>query len=146
MLYYPASASKPVRVQGAFVSDGEVEKIVDFVKSNGVATYNEDILEEIEKSNKSDGQKEQEAEEDDMDPLLMDAIETVVEIGQASTSFIQRRFKVGYARAGRIIDQMEARGIISGYEGSKPRQVLITMDRWNELKMAKPPAEATEEE
>ena len=76
----------------------------------------------------------------------MDAIETVVEIGQASTSFIQRRFKVGYARAGRIIDQMEARGIISGYEGSKPRQVLITMDRWNELKMAKPPAEATEEE
>ena len=146
MLYYPASASKPVRVQGAFVSDGEVEKVVDFVKSNGVATYNEDILEEIEKSNKSDGQKEQEAEEDDMDPLLMDAIETVVEIGQASTSFIQRRFKVGYARAGRIIDQMEARGIISGYEGSKPRQVLITMERWNELKMTKPPAEAETEE
>ena len=145
MLYYPASASKPVRVQGAFVSDGEVEKIVDFIKSNGVATYNEDILEEIEKSNKSDGQKEQEAEEDDMDPLLMDAIETVVEIGQASTSFIQRRFKVGYARAGRIIDQMEARGIISGYEGSKPRQVLITMERWNELKMTKPPVETTEE-
>ena len=146
MLYYPASASKPVRVQGAFVSDGEVEKVVDFVKSNGVATYNEDILEEIEKSNKSDGQKEQEAEEDDMDPLLMDAIETVVEIGQASTSFIQRRFKVGYARAGRIIDQMEARGIISGYEGSKPRQVLITMERWNELKMATPPTESTDGE
>ena len=146
MLYYPASASKPVRVQGAFVSDGEVEKVVDFVKSNGVATYNEDILEEIEKSNKSDGQKEQEAEEDDMDPLLMDAIETVVEIGQASTSFIQRRFKVGYARAGRIIDQMEARGIISGYEGSKPRQVLITMERWNELKMATPPAESADGE
>ena len=146
MLYYPASASKPVRVQGAFVSDGEVEKVVDFVKSNGVATYNEDILEEIEKSNKSDGQKEQEAEEDDMDPLLMDAIETVVEIGQASTSFIQRRFKVGYARAGRIIDQMEARGIISGYEGSKPRQVLITMERWNELKMATPPAESSDGE
>ena len=135
MLYYPASASKPVRVQGAFVSDGEVEKIVDFVKSNGVATYNEDILEEIEKSNKSDGQKEQEAEEDDMDPLLMEAIETVVEIGQASTSFIQRRFKVGYARAGRIIDQMEARGIISGYEGSKPRQFLMYKERWQELNM-----------
>jgi len=139
MLYYPASASKPIRVQGAFVSDGEVEKVVDFIKSNGVATYNEDILEEIEKSNKSEGQIEQENEEDDMDPLLMDAIETVVEIGQASTSFIQRRFKVGYARAGRIIDQMEARGIISGYEGSKPRQVLITMERWNELKMTTPP-------
>ncbi len=146
MLYYPASASKPVRVQGAFVSDGEVEKVVDFVKSNGVATYNEDILEEIEKSNKSDGQKEQEAEEDDMDPFLMDAIELAVETGQASTSFIQRRFKVGYARAGRIIDQMEARGIISGYEGSKPRRALITMERWNELKMAQPPVETGTEE
>ncbi len=138
MLFYPASASKPTRVQGAFVSDSEVEKIVDFIKSNGVATYNEDILEEIERSNKSDGQLEKEAEEDDTDPLLMDAIDTVVEIGQASTSFIQRRFKVGYARAGRIIDQMEARGIISGYEGSKPRQVLITKERLDELKMAKP--------
>lgn len=137
MLFYPASASKPVRVQGAFVSDGEVEKIVDFIKSNGVATYNEDILEEIEKSNKSDGQIEKDAEEDDTDPLLMEAIETVVEIGQASTSFIQRRFKVGYARAGRIIDQMEARGIISGHEGSKPRQVLITLEKLNELKMGK---------
>lgn len=144
MLFYPASASKPVRVQGAFVSDGEVEKIVDFVKSNGVATYNEDILEEIEKSNKSEGQMEKEAEDDDTDPLLMDAIDTVVEIGQASTSFIQRRFKVGYARAGRIIDQMEARGIISGYEGSKPRQVLITLERLNELKMGTNPAENSE--
>lgn len=144
MLFYPVGASKPVRVQGAFVSDGEVEKIVDFVKSNGVATYNEDILEEIEKSNKSEGQVEKDAEEDDTDPLLMEAIDTCVELGQASTSFIQRRFKVGYARAGRIIDQMEARGIISGYEGSKPRQVLITMERLNELKMAKPPAENTE--
>ena len=67
----------------------------------------------------------------------MEAIDTVVEVGQASTSFIQRRFKVGYARAGRIIDQMEARGIISGYEGSKPRQVLITKERLAELKMEK---------
>ena len=141
MLFYPASASKPIRVQGAFVSDGEVEKIVDFVKSNGTATYNEDILEEIDKNNKSDKQKEEETDDDDTDPLLMDAIDTVVEIGQASTSFIQRRFKVGYARAGRIIDQMEARGIISGYEGSKPRQVLITLEKLNELKMAKPAQE-----
>ncbi len=145
MLFYPASASKPVRVQGAFVSDGEVEKIVDFIKSNGVATYNEDILEEIEKSNKSEGQMEQDAEDDDTDPLLMDAIDTVVEIGQASTSFIQRRFKVGYARAGRIIDQMEARGIISGYEGSKPRQVLITLEKLNELKMGTQPAKENNE-
>ena len=145
MLFYPVGASKPTRVQGAFVSDNEVEKIVDFVKSNGVATYNEDILEEIEKSNKSEGQIEKEAEEDDTDPLLMEAIDTVVEIGQASTSFIQRRFKVGYARAGRIIDQMEARGIISGYEGSKPRQVLITKERLEELKMSQEPS-GTEEE
>ena len=141
MLYYPASASKPVRVQGAFVSDGEVEKVVGFIKSNGVANYNEDILEEIERSNKSEGQIEQENEDDDTDPFLMDAIETVIEVGTASTSFIQRRFKVGYARAGRIIDQMEARGIISGYEGSKPRQVLITKERWQELNMANPPAD-----
>ena len=142
-----ASASKPIRVQGAFVSDGEVEKIVDFVKSNGTATYNEDILEEIDKNNKSDKQKDDEKDDDDdTDPLLMEAIDTVVEIGQASTSFIQRRFKVGYARAGRIIDQMEARGIISGYEGSKPRQVLITLEKLKELKMAKPASGESNEE
>ena len=80
-------------------------------------------------------------EDDDTDEFLMDAIETVVETGQASTSFIQRRFKVGYARAGRIMDQMEARGIISGYEGSKPRQVLMTKERWQELKTSTPPSE-----
>ena len=114
----------------------EVEKIVDFVKSNGVATYNEDILEEIEKSNKSEGQIEQESEDDDADPFLQEAINTVVETGQASTSFIQRRFKVGYARAGRIIDQMEERGVISGYQGSKPREVLWTMEKLAELSMS----------
>ncbi len=140
MLFYPIGASKPIRVQGAFVSDKEVEKIVDFIKSNGEVTYNEDILESIEKANSSDREIDaSKDEEDDTDPFLMDAIETVIDIGQASTSFIQRRFKVGYARAGRIIDQMEARGIISGYEGSKPRQVLITKERWEELKMAQPP-------
>ena len=138
MLFFPAGSPKPSRVQGAFVSDEEVEKIVSFIKSNGEATYNEDILESIENSNKSD--KELAAEQgeddgDDTDPFLMEAIETVVETGQASTSFIQRRFKVGYARAGRIIDQMEERGVISGYQGSKPRQVLMTMERWQELKM-----------
>ena len=137
MLFYPSGSPKPSRVQGAFVSDEEVEKIVSFVKSNGEATYSEDILESIENSNKSD--KELAAEtgdpDDDTDPFLMEAIETVVETGQASTSFIQRRFKVGYARAGRIIDQMEERGVISGYQGSKPRQVLMTMERWQELKM-----------
>ena len=138
MLFYPSGAPKPVRVQGAFVSDEEVEKIVSFVKSNGVATYNDDILDSIENSNKTDKELADEAAagEDDTDPLLRDAIDVVVETGQASTSFIQRRFKVGYARAGRIIDQMEERGIISGYQGSKPRQVLMTLERLQELNMS----------
>ena len=133
MLFYPAGAAKPTRVQGAFISDKEVEKVVDFVKANGEATYNDDILEQIEKANSTDKEIE-EQENDDTDPLLMEAIEVVVETGQASTSFIQRRFKVGYARAGRIIDQMEERGIISGFQGSKPREVLMSKERWQELK------------
>ena len=137
MLFFPSGAPKPSRVQGAFVSDDEVEKIVDFVKSNGTATYSEDILETIENSNKTDKELAQEqATDDETDPFLMEAIQTVVETGQASTSFIQRRFKVGYARAGRIIDQMEERGVISGYQGSKPREVLMTLERLNELKMS----------
>ncbi len=139
MLFYPAGAPKPVRIQGAFVSDNEVEKIVDFVKTEGEPKYNEDIIESIENANKSDREMVEEASEDDTDPFLMDAIEVVVETGQASTSFIQRRFKVGYARAGRIIDQMEERGIISGYQGSKPREVLMSKERWQELKMGTTP-------
>ena len=136
MLFYPSGAPKPVRVQGAFVSDDEVEKIVSFVKSNGTATYNEDILETIENGNKADKEISQDQDpDDDTDPFLMDAIDVVVETGQASTSFIQRRFKVGYARAGRIIDQMEERGVISGYQGSKPRQVLMSLENLQELKM-----------
>ena len=137
MLFFPAGAPKPIRVQGAFVSDEEVEKIVGFIKQNGTANYSEDILETIENNNKTEKELIQEqAEDDDTDPFLMDAIDAVVEQGQASTSFIQRRFKVGYARAGRIIDQMEERGIISGYQGSKPREVLITKERLEELKMS----------
>ena len=136
MLFYPIGASKPVRVQGAFVSDSEVEKIVDFIKSStGETKYNDDIIEQIENANKSDREIEEDKEDDDCDEYLMEAIDMVVEIGQASASFIQRRFKVGYARAGRIIDQMEARGIISEYEGSKPRKVLITKEQWQEQKM-----------
>ena len=139
MLFSPVGVSKPMRIQGAYISDKEVEKIVDFLKSNGETTYSEDILEKIE--NNATPDKEIKDEDDDTDQFLMDAIETVIETGQASTSFIQRRFKVGYARAGRIMDQMEARGIISGYEGSKPRQVLMTKERWQELKTATPPEE-----
>jgi S-DNA-T family DNA segregation ATPase FtsK/SpoIIIE len=145
MLFYPSGAPKPTRVQGAFISDKEVEKIVDFIKANGEVVYNEDIIEQIENANKTDKELETEGGPDDdgTDPLLMEAIDTVVETRQASTSFIQRRFKVGYARAGRIIDQMEERGIISGYQGSKPREVLMPKERWQELKMA--PMDQTEE-
>ena len=146
MLFFPTGFPKPVRVQGAFVSDEEVEKIVGFVKKNGTANYSEDILETIENSNKTEKELAQEqAEDDETDPFLMDAIEAVIEQGTASTSFIQRRFKVGYARAGRIIDQMEERGIISGYQGSKPREVLMPKERWEELKMGTTPQEEVEE-
>ena len=146
MLFFPTGFPKPVRVQGAFVSDEEVEKIVGFVKQNGTANYSEDILETIENNNKTEKELMQEqAEDDETDPFLMDAIDAVVEQGTASTSFIQRRFKVGYARAGRIIDQMEERGIISGYQGSKPREVLMPKERWEELKMGTPPQEEVEE-
>ena len=136
MLFYPAGAPKPTRIQGAFISDKEVEKIVDFIKNNGEATYNDEILQQIENSNSTDKEIDSQDEDDNTDPLLMEAIDVVVETGQASTSFIQRRFKVGYARAGRIIDQMEERGIISGFQGSKPREVLMTKERWEELKMS----------
>ena len=135
MLYFPSGAPKPTRIQGAFISDKEVEKIVDFLKANGETTYRDDITEYIENANTTDQEKSLENidNDDETDPLLGEAIETVIETGQASTSFIQRRFKVGYARAGRIIDQMEERGIISGYQGSKPREVLMTKERWQEL-------------
>ncbi len=136
MLFYPSGAPKPVRIQGAFISDKEVEKVVDFIKNNGEATYNDEIIKQIENANSTDKELDASDENDNTDELLMDAIDVVVETGQASTSFIQRRFKVGYARAGRIIDQMEERGIISGFQGSKPREVLISKERWEELKMS----------
>ena len=145
MLFSPVGSQKPQRIQGAFISDAEVEKIVDFLKAGREVTYNSDIIEKIEKNNSTDKELAEDPD-DDTDEFLMDAIDIVVETGQASTSFIQRRFKVGYARAGRIMDQMEARGIISGYEGSKPRQVLITKEQLEELKMAKPPATGATEE
>ena len=145
MLFFPTGVLKPIRIQGAFVSDSEVEKIVSFLKENGGPTYSEDVLEKIERVNSTDKELD-EQDDDETDPFLMEAIDTVVDLGQASASFIQRRFKVGYARAGRIIDQMEARGIISGYEGSKPRQVLVSKEQWQELKMAKPVGPETESE
>ena len=137
MLFSMSGGQKPVRVQCAYISDSEVEHIVEFLKANGGPTYSEDVLEKIERANSTDKEIE-ENDDDDTDPFLAEAIEAVIDLGQVSASFMQRRFKVGYARAGRIIDQMEARGIISGYEGSKPRQILMPKERWEELKMAKP--------
>ena len=139
MLFAMSGGQKKQRVQCAYISDSEVESIVEFLKANGGATYSEDVLEKIEKANSTDKEIDENLD-DDTDPFLMDAIEEVIEMGQASASYIQRKFKVGYARAARIIDQMEERGIISGYEGSKPRKVLMPKERWEELKMATPPA------
>ena len=143
MLFYPSGTIKPQRVQGAFISDSEVEKIVTFLKNNGGPTYSDDIIEKIEKANTTD-QELDNSEDDDTDEFLMDAIDMAVDMGQISASGLQRRFKIGYTRAGRIIDQMEARGIISGYEGSKPRKTLMPKERWEELKMAKPPVASEE--
>ena len=137
-------ANIPSRIAFAVSSQVDSRTILDSVGAEKLLgkgdmlffPYSEDILESIEKNYKTDKEIAQEADADDeTDPFLMDAIETVVETGQASTSFIQRRFKVGYARAGRIIDQMEERGIISGYQGSKPREVLMSKERLEELKM-----------
>lgn len=136
MLFYPSGAPKPTRIQGAFVSDKEVENIVKFIKKDGDMIYDTNIIEKIEKANEPEKVDSANNEDDTVDPLLDEAIAIVCETQQASTSFIQRKFKVGYARAGRIIDQMEERGIISGYQGSKPREVLMSKERWQELSMA----------
>lgn len=131
MLLYPVGKAKPVRAQGANITDAEVEKVVEYVKSQGNAYYDDNIIEEI---NNEDSPFNNDS--GDNDELLPRAIEMVVEAGQASVSLIQRKFKVGYARAARIVDQMEARGIVGGFEGSKPRQILISKQQWQEMQMA----------
>ncbi len=139
MLFYPVGASKPQRVQGCFVTDSEVEAVVTYVKMEDAVVYNQAIVEEIdrhaatEKAGKNGNSNSGDEDEDDM---LPQAIECVVEAGQASTSQLQRRLKLGYARAARIIDQLEQKGIVGPFEGSKPRQVLISKDRWLEMKLS----------
>ncbi|KJS82787.1 MAG: hypothetical protein JM58_13960 [Peptococcaceae bacterium BICA1-8] len=126
MLFYPTGLPKPIRLQGVFVSDKEVEEVVDFLKQQEKPEYNEEIVNnqvEIEKPK---------LEEDD-DELIPEVAKLFIENGQASISLIQRRFRVGYNRAARIIDLMEKKGIIGGYEGSKPRQVLITVEDYERL-------------
>ncbi|MBR2043737.1 MAG: DNA translocase FtsK [Clostridia bacterium] len=137
MLFNPVGASKPGRLQGCFVSDEEVERVVDFVKGNRPSEYSDEIQGEIERLAAAQKKGKGAAADDsdgnsDEDPMLLEAIKVVVEIGQASTSLLQRKLKLGYGRASRIIDQMEARGIIGPYEGAKPRQVLITAAEWME--------------
>jgi len=132
MLFYPVGEPKPIRVKGTFVSDKEVERVVEFIKTQGEVEYNNDLIDEISSLNSN----EEENDPGDNDSLLPQAIELVVEAGMASVSLIQRKFKVGYARAARIIDQMEARGIVGKFEGSKPRQVLISRQQWQELQMS----------
>ncbi len=127
MLFFPSNVSKPIRVQGAYVSDEEVNKVVDYLKSNSLAEYNDEVISTIENEVEIDDFNK------DMDELLPDAISLVVEEGQASISLLQRRLKIGYARAARIIDQMEERGIVGGYEGSKPRKVLISKEELDSL-------------
>ena len=140
MLFSPIGSSKPTRVQGCFVTDGEVERIIEFIKqSSQKMTYDEQILAEIDRhavsDNKKKGSKDDGGGFEDEDEMLPSAIEIVVETGQASTSMLQRKLKLGYARAARLMDAMEEKGIIGPFEGSKPRQVLITKERWIEMKM-----------
>ncbi len=139
MLFCPVGAPKPVRIQGCFVSDKEVEQVVEFVKRKDSAAYDEEIISEIEKNAAKEASGKGGGNEgggfDEEDDMLPAAIECVVEAGQASTSFLQRRLRLGYARAARIIDELEQRGIIGPMDGSKPRQVLMTRQQWIEMNL-----------
>ncbi len=141
MLYMPVGVQKPIRLQGCYVSDDEVERVTEFITQTFRAEYDESIMAEIERQAEivSSGDKnsapEDDSEGDDRDEKLDDAIEFVVTAGQASTSALQRHLKLGYGRAARIIDTMEKMGIVGPYEGSKPRQVLMTKQEWYERKL-----------
>ena len=137
MLFYPVGIQKPIRVQGAFISDKEVEHIVEFLKESQQTIYNDKIMSQIS-SGKSVLNKQS-----DKDDYYNDALELVIEKQKASASMIQRRFRVGYNRAARIVDQLHESGIVGGEEGSKPRKVLITKEEYEEMKNQ---ASATSEE
>ena len=136
MLFSPIGTGKPQRVQGCFVSDGEVEAVATYVKQHYVADYDQQVLEEIEKKAVQTGKKaatadpEPNADELDGDEMLPAAVEVILETGQASVSMLQRRLKLGYARAARIVDEMEEKGIVGPFQGSKPRSILITKEQW----------------
>jgi S-DNA-T family DNA segregation ATPase FtsK/SpoIIIE len=139
MLFSPVGSQKPKRIQGCFVSDSEIESIVGFIKKSQEADYSESIAEEIDRNAAEEKDKSGGADtaDGDTDPMMSEAIKCVVDNGQASTSLLQRRLRLGYARAGRLIDQMEQMGIVGPHEGSKPRQVLITYQQWLERNLQK---------
>ncbi len=149
MLFAPMGSQKPLRVQGCYVDDREIESIVNFVKKSKPSEYDQSVIEGIEKNAVAEKSKgdEDTADAKSTDPMMDEAIKCVVEAGQASTSLLQRRLRLGYARAGRLIDEMEQMGIVGPHEGSKPRQVLITYQQWLEMTMQKNDAanEDTEE-
>ncbi len=139
MLYAPLGQGKPKRVQGCFITDDEVQAVVDYIKKNTDASYDDDVMDQInqkaEQSGKSGGNAAAPAAEpvNDGDELLPAAVDVILETGQASVSMLQRRLKLGYARAARIVDEMEEKGIVGPFEGSKPRQLLITKEQWLQM-------------
>ena len=142
MLFAPIGSNKPTRVQGCFVSESEIEQIVDFIKQSAACEYDHNVANEIERravpeKNGRDG--DENTTEDDTDPMLDEAVRCVSEAGQASTSLLQRKLRLGYARAGRLIDEMENRGIVGPHEGSKPRQVLMSYAQWMDRKQPNEP-------
>ncbi len=137
MLYNPLGVSKPQRIQGCFISGSEIEAVVEYVKMIAEPSYDDEIMSHIENHSSKDGKDNSSSGSDgdeDEDDLIFDAIDVIISTGQASTSFLQRKLKVGYARASRIIDQIEDRGIIGAADGAKPRQILITKYEWQEMK------------
>ena len=140
MLYSPIGTGKPQRVQGCFVTDAEVESVANYVKQHYNADYDQQVLEEIEKKAVQTGKKnaapdpEPSSEELDGDELLPAAVDVILETGQASVSMLQRRLKLGYARAARIVDEMEEKGIVGPFQGAKPRSILITKEQWEAKK------------
>ena len=142
MLFMPVGAPKPTRIQGTFVRDEEISRVLDFIKSSATVQYDEAMIEAMEKHAIQDGKKGgggADAEEDaGSDPMFKQAVDVVIDAGQASTSLLQRRCKLGYARAARIMDEMEQKSIIGPYEGAKPRAVLISRQQWLEMQMNQP--------
>lgn len=137
MLFSPVGSQKPVRIQGCYVTDKEISAVINFIKNSQKTDYDENIIEEIEK-NAIPEKESSSTPSTDTDPMMDEAIKCVIEAGQASTSLLQRRLRLGYARAGRLIDEMEQMGIVGPHEGSKPRQLLITYQQFLEMNMQKP--------